>query len=217
MSITRTTVAAVVAGGVLYMLPVVSAGPFVQDDSKHAAGIYLDVPGKDGATQTRLRGAMPHEMKTQGMGKMMLTQGIIKASTVFELAGTMADVRTAAASPTFYFYFAEPAQPSGDPMAMMSQMMGGDTMPAGAKTAADFSLIHLTLTNGNRQANMGKVGTSSKPKDAVECTQERLAQGAYRLQPKSPLEPGEYAFVFTNAMGAAGGMTMWDFGIDVAK
>lgn len=64
---------------------------------------------------------------------------------------------------------------------------------------------------------MGKVGTTSKPKGAVECTQERLAQGAYRLQPKSPLEPGEYAFVFMNAMGAAGRMTMGDFGLDAPK
>src|SRR5512140_1854392 len=56
MSITRTAVAAVVAGSVLYTLPV-GAGPFVQDTSKHAAGIYLETPGKDGGGQIRLRGA----------------------------------------------------------------------------------------------------------------------------------------------------------------
>lgn len=221
MSIKHATAAAVVASAILCTLHAASARPSVQDTSKHAPGIYLAVPGQNGAEElVRLVGARPHEVRTTGLGKMMLTQGLLKGSMVFELAGDTADLRTAALSPTFCFYFdTNPAQAGGDPMAMMSQMMGGDAMPMGAKTAADFSLIHLSLTNGNRQANMGKVGgTSSQPKDRVECTQERLAQGAYRLQPKSPLKPGEYAFVFTNSMGPGGGsMTMWDFGVDIPK
>ncbi len=214
MSIKHTTVAAVVAGAILYALPVARAG---EPGGDHAPGIYLAAPGKDGAeAQIRIVGAMPHEVKTTGLGKMMLTQGLVKGSTVYELAGETADVRSASTSPTFYFYFGA-GQSSSDPMAMMSQMMGGDVMPAGAKTAADFSMVHLTLADGNRQANMGKVGGSGKPKDPIDCTEERLAQGEYRLQPKSPLVPGEYAFVFTNSMGAAGGMTVWDFGIDAGK
>jgi hypothetical protein len=219
MSIRHTTAAAVIASAILCTLHATSAGPFVEDGNKHVPGIYLAAPGQNGAEeQVRLPGSRPHEVKTTGLGKMILTQGLLKGSMVFELAGNVADLRTAALSPTFYFYFdTDPAQPGGDPMAMMSQMMTGDAMPVGAKTAAEFSLIHLSLTDGNRQANMGKVGgMSSKPKDTVECTQERLAQGVYRVQPKSPLKPGEYAFVFTNSMG--GSMSsMWDFGIDPPK
>jgi hypothetical protein len=218
MSIKHATSARVVASAIFCTLSGGVAGLFAQDNGKHAPGIYLAAPGKDGAEeQTRLVGARPHEVKTTGLGKMILTQGLLKGSMVYELAGETADVRTAAISPAFYFYF-DTAQAGSDPMAMMSQMMSGDGMPSGAKTAADFSLIRLTLTNGNRHANMGKLGSSGKPKDTVECTQERLAQGAYRLQPKNPLPPGEYAFVFTNSMGPGGGsMSMWDFGVDIAK
>lgn len=219
---THATATFVLAGAMISALSAVTAqSPDQQAAAKHPAGIYIVDSGAGSSENlVRIVGARPQEMKTTGMGKMMLTGGLLKGAMVVVLAGPTADVRVAAASPTFYFYFdSAPASPSADPMAAFSQMMGGDAMPPGAKTAADFTLVRLSLTNEGRQANLGKVGASgSKPKDSVACVQERLAQGAYRLRPKEPLQPGEYAFFFGNSMGpAAGGMTAWDFGVDAAK
>jgi hypothetical protein len=218
MSMTRTSTAVVLASAVSVALPLAAARPAAGEDTKHAPGIYVVTRGTDGAEeQVRLVGARPHEVKNTGLAKMMLSQGLLKGSTLVELAGTTADLHVSTSSPTFYFYFdAGSAQQGMDPMAALGQMMGGDGMPMGAKTAADFSLVHLTLSHDNRQANMGKTG-STQPKDVIECTEERLAQGVYKLQPKGELKPGEYAFFFTNSMPGAGMMQAWDFSVDATQ
>jgi hypothetical protein len=110
-----------------------------------------------------------------------------------------------------------PSAPPADPTAFgqMNQMMSGDAMPQGAKTGADFQLVQLTLVSGNRQADMGKLGSQGgKLKNSIDCDQERVGSGYYRLRPKQSLKPGgEYAFFFQNSMmGAAG--TAWAFGVD---
>jgi hypothetical protein len=134
----------------------------------------------------RIAGARPQEVKTKGIGKMILSQGLLKASMQVELAGTTADVHTASPTPTFYFYFdtsgAQPGAPGTDPFAGLSQMMGGDVFPPGAKTAADFSLIHLTLVDNARRADLGKV-TGGKPKDTIDtvCSSwKALLKGGFR-------------------------------------
>jgi hypothetical protein len=220
MTRTHLAASAAVISLIAAGLPVAGAGAQNQDEAGHAAGIYLVTTGAGGAEElVRIVGALPHEVKTTGMTKMMLTQGLLKGSTRVELAGTVADTR-APSTPTFRFYFDKPQPGSGaDPFAALSQVMGGDAMPMGAKTAADFSLVHLTVTDEARQANMGKIGSrGANPKNEVKCVQERLDQGVYSLRPKAPLEPGEYAFFFSNSMGAGGGAFMaWDFGVDAPK
>ena len=102
----------------------------------------------------------------------------------------------------------------------MSQMMSGDSMPPGAKTGADFQLVQLTLASGNRQADMGKIGSQGgKLKNSIDCEQERVASGYYRLRPKQALKAGgEYAFFFQNSMmGAGGSGQAWAFGVDAGK
>jgi hypothetical protein len=219
MTLTRTTTAVALAAASLITLPM-AASPARQDKATHDPGIYVTSAGKP--DPVRLTGSRPQEVKQKGLGKMILTQGIVKASNVWSLGGPMADIRITDSSPTFYFYFNAPGQAGAapaDPMAMMSQMMNADVMPANAKTAGDFALVRLTLVDQNRQANMGKVTSSApKPKNAVACTEERLAQGAYTLKPKSPLEPGEYAFFYVATMsGMGGGYQAWDFGVDAPK
>jgi len=196
--------------------------------AKQKPGIYVGVPGKGGADAlTKLSGSRPKEVKSSGMLKMVLSQGIAKGSFRAELGGPISDVRVKSA-PKFYFYFAtaddkDKAKSSDDPMAAAMAMMnqgGTDSLPADAKTAGDFTLVRFTLNkSNNREAEVGKMsaGGSSESRDAVACTSERLAQGQYVLTPKEPLKPGEYAFYFSSTAGGGGGAattTMWDFGID---
>lgn len=193
--------------------------------AKQKPGIYVAAPGKGGAEAlTKLVGGRPKEVKQSGMLKMVLTQGISKGSFRAELGGPISDVRVTG-SPKFYFYFetaadkdkAKPDDPMAAAMAAMGNM-GGDSLPADAKTAGDFTLVKFTLNkSNNREAEVGKMsaGGTSESRDAVTCTSERLAQGQYVLTPKEPLKPGEYAFYYAAAAGGgAGTTTMWDFGID---
>lgn len=177
-------------------------------------GIYLVTPGASGETLLRLRGSMPAEFKTKGLMKMMITQGLSRASFEAQLGGPVADIRTSDRAVTFYFYFDSNAGQSSaaiDPMAALSAL-SGDGMPPQARSAGDFTLIRLKVSDGRRIADMGKVGNTGSPKNAVPVAVERLAQGEYKLQPKKPLDPGEYAFCVVSGTGPGG--VLWDFGID---
>lgn len=201
------------------------------DNTKPAPGIYVTTTGKSGGDEVlRIPGARPEQVKTQGLGKMMLTQGLMKASTIVAFAGPIADFRIANTSPVFVVSLPEstpPPAPSAppDPSTMlsqasqMSQMMSGDSMPSGAKTGADFQLVQLTLASGNRQADMGKVGSQGgKLKNSIDCEQERVASGYYRLRPRQALKAGgEYAFFFQNSMNMGGTGAAWAFGVDAGK
>ncbi len=204
------TLAAILIGGAA--LP-------AQEAEKRSPGIYLAAPGQNAAeTLTRLIGGRAREVKSKGMLKMVLSQGIAKGSFAAELSGPQSDVRTKG-SPTFYFYLDSAADKSSadSPEALLSMMSGGDSLPAGARNASDFVLIRLTVNkDGNREGEIGKMtGTGSpKSKDAVATNVERLAQGEYLVTPKGPLGPGEYAFYCVVNGGAQGNSPMWDFGID---
>ena len=198
------------------------------DNAKPAPGIYVSAPGKGGGDElVRVPGARPQQVKTQGIGKMMLTQGLVKASMMVSLGGPIADFRIANTSPVFVVSLPENASPTPSPsvdpsvgFSQMNQMMSGDMMPAGAKTGADFQLVQLTLVSGNRQADMGKVGSQGgRLKNSIDCDQERVASGYYRLRPKQALKAGgEYAFFFQNSLGGAGSVgTAWAFGVDAGK
>jgi hypothetical protein len=193
------------------------------DKAKPAPGIYVATPGTSGGDElVRIPGARPEQVKTQGIGKMILSQGLLKPSMMVALAGPIADVRITTSSPVFVVSLAEssspsPSAPPADPrtFGQMNQMMSGDAMPQGAKTGADFQLVQFTLVSGNRQADMGKVGSQGgKLKNSIDCDQERLGSGYYRLRPKQSLKPGgEYAFFFQNSMMGAVG-SAWAFGVD---
>jgi hypothetical protein len=194
------------------------------DKAKPAPGIYVATPGTSGGDElVRIPGGHPEQVKTQGIGKMILSQGLLKASMMVALAGPIADLRITTSSPMFVVSLADssspsPSVPPADPSAFagqMNQMMSGDAMPPGAKTGADFQLVQLTVVSGNRQADMGKLGSQGgKLKNSIDCDQERVGSGYYRLRPKQSLKPGgEYAFFFQSSMmGAAG--TAWAFGVD---
>ena len=216
-----TTMSLVMVAG----LSAASAARLPADDekAKPAPGIYVSTSGKSGGDQlVRIPGARPEQVKTKGIGKMILTQGLIKGSMMVALAGPVADTRITTTSPVFVVSLQEQQAPSPSAppdFSGLTQMMSGDTMPMGAHTGADFQLVELTVTADNRQADMGKLGSQGgKLKNAVDCEQERLASGYYRLRPRQALKPGaEYAFFFQNSMQGSGTGTAWAFGVDAEK
>jgi hypothetical protein len=194
------------------------AGQAATPAPEHEPGIYMDASG-GGASLVKLRCNRAQEVKTKGIMKSMVSQGFIKPSFAAELTGGMADIRLPEGDLSFDFYFGKGSapDPSKDLMAAMGNSMSGDVMPADATNADDFVLIQLSPKEHAREAALGEVTNSAKSKAAIDRTTERVAQGVYRLKPKSPLKPGEYAFYYATKMAGGPSMSLWDFGIDAKK
>ena len=214
----NATVAATLSIAIATALHVAAARSLADDPPKQPAGVYVAQAKGDTEELIRIPGQRPQQVKTKGIGKMLATQGLLKPSMMMELAGPIADVRVTQSQPVFYIYIDAEDGQSTDPFAGVSAIMSRDAMPQGARTGADFSLVYLTVAKESRQADLGKVGGGGKMKDSVECAEERLAQGVYRLRPKSALKPGEYAFFFTGQGGSGmNAMGAWPFGVDLPK
>ena len=182
-----------------------------QEKTAPPSGIFVEAAG--GGTEVRLPSTR-FEIKTTGVGKSMATMGLSKPQMQGAFAGPKAYTRIAGDA-TFRFQIDQ--KPAGasqnmSPQDMMAMMSGGDGgIPPMAKGPQDFALVKLTVADENREAHFGSAG-ASHPKDAVDVTVENLGPGAFRVKPKHPLEPGEYAFYVrmgNSPMGQA-----WDFGVD---
>jgi hypothetical protein len=140
--------------------------------------------------------------------------GLSKPQMRGSLSGPRADTRVAE-DVSFRFQFDQRGGNSPQNMTMadmMSSMNGGDgSIPSMAKSPQDFALVKLTSAGERREAQFGSPG-SSRSKDAVDFAVEDLGGHAFRVKPRHPLPPGEYAFFMrmgNTPMGQA-----WDFGVD---
>ncbi len=189
-----------------------------QQPTAAPTGIFVE-PGA-GQNEVRLPSSR-FDIRESGVGKSMATMGLTKPQTHGALAGAKASTRVAADAS---FRFQLPDQEAGghqnlqnmSPADAMQQMMGmmngGDgSIPSMAKGPNDFALVRLAVANENREANFGAAG-ASRPKDAVDVTVENVGPHAFRVKPRHPLEPGEYAFYVR--MGNAPMGPAWDFGVD---
>lgn len=190
-------------------LVVMGAALSAQGTTAHQPGIYV----QEGAKETRIAGTITMGAKPKGMVKSMLTGGLSKGSTVFELPGVSADVR-AASGALFVVYLdpdaGKPARP--DQMMDISKMQAaaaGDTMPP-AKNGSEFVLIPLAVEGDSRIAD---IPNGNKNKNAVDFAATQVSVGVYKLQPKSPLTPGEYAFYWHMPGTGGGGGQFWTFGV----
>jgi len=90
---------------------------------------------------------------------------------------------------------------------------------------ADVVLVKLdpartTGTSGSRarptsartRARWSQRGIRSE--DRVDVEAERDQRGFFRIRPRAPLAPGEFAFVFTRTSGTMPGGALYDFGVD---
>ena len=53
-----------------------------------------------------------------------------------------------------------------------------------------------------------------RTEDRIDVEAERDQGGLFRIRPRAPLPPGEYAFVLTRSSGTIPSGTVYDFGID---
>ncbi|HTK30267.1 MAG TPA: hypothetical protein VL309_11975 [Vicinamibacterales bacterium] len=190
-----------------------------QAPESRAAGIYLSDDQAGHPRVVQLHATMMTDVKQKGMAKSMLTQGFSKMESYGVIAGGAATVRTSTDGVTFLFYFDEPssAQPTLN-MENAMHMMSGDTMPAKARSAQEFVLLHLTPANDSRQAQIGTTGrrgSNASSKDAVSIVVGTVSERVFKVQAKERLAPGEYAFVWANGSSGTGiGGQFWDFGVD---
>jgi hypothetical protein len=180
-------------------------------DQKPASGIFVEAA--DSQPGARLPSAR-FDIRETGVGKSMATMGLAKPQMEGTLTGPKADTRVAGDA-TFRFQFSgQSGNPSADMslQSMMGMMNGGDgSIPSMAKGPQDLALIKLTPADENRQARFGTPG-SSRAKDAVDVVAEKIGPNTYRVKPRHPLPPGEYAFYVR--MGNAPAGQAWDFGVD---
>jgi hypothetical protein len=54
----------------------------------------------------------------------------------------------------------------------------------------------------------------TRTEDRVDVEAERDQGGLFRIRPRAPLPPGEYAFVLTRSSGTIPSGTVYDFGVD---
>ncbi len=191
-----------------------------------AAGQTQEKPGifvapNGGGESVRLEGVMAQQMHPKGVAKSILkatlTQGLLGGggSVEFVLDGAAATVRVKDAS---FLIRLNPQGQRGappDPSAMdLSSIMAGgfDMMPPQAKSGEEFVLARMTVADGSRhlEASQSRHGTL-KTKAAVPLQFERSGPNVVTARPRTPLEPGEYAFYYG---GVGGGGQFWTFGVD---
>ena len=170
--------------------------------SQRASGIYLESPDH-ASDPMRLETTMPM-MQVDGLAKTMLTGGLLKPHMVTRLSGESSAHR-ASTQPTFLFVFNEPPK-KGQTVQSNPGTQDMSGMPVGLSSPKDFALVRLTVADGQRQNDTGKM-------DKVKIDTEKLSALEYRVRPSSPLAPGEYGF----APGGGSGGMLWDFGVDAPK
>ena len=160
-------------------------------------GIYLD--GTSGEVR-RLPMETTSDLEMKGVGKAMLTQGIMKPKQLVKHAGAKSEFVIKGTVPPFLFRFPPKTMPS-NPSAMMAYS-SEDALPFGTKHPKDFILAPATVVGDTRVFDTGKI-------EKIKFEIEQLKPDTFRVRIAQPIVPGEYAFF----MGQGGGSPtmIWSF------
>ncbi len=182
----------------------------------HDAGIYIDA-GEGSPKLVGLEPAVFSQGKTGGMFTSAMTMGLKKMKWRAVVRSAHAPLRTRKTAPVFYFYFESRSSGLGN-SGGFAGWVGGATSPN------EFVLARMQTKDNGRELVVGEMGafggsSGARSEDTVEMRIEKLAPGAYRVSPATPLGPGEYCFFHGGggnvAMGAgtAAGK-LFDFGVE---
>jgi hypothetical protein len=166
------------------------------------SGIFIEVTGQP---PTRLPSATSQDMQTKGIAKMMLTQGLSKPKFVVTHPGATASVSIEDSRPSFILRFGPKAdrRAAMDPSAMGDQ----DSIPPLTDNPKDFTLARMTVADGARSIDTGKI-------DRWTFDVREVKPREYRLTLKAPLAPGEYAFFYSK--GGNPPAQIWAFAVKPA-
>lgn len=172
------------------------------------AGIHVRADGMD---LTLLEPTVFSSGRTSNVLGAALTSGISKAKMKAVVSSAEASLRICDANVEFYFVF----EKQTGSLANAGQWWSSLTSPN------EFTLIRLDKKDNRREvvtAAMGAFGaqTGTDEKAVIPFTLTRIKPGVYRVVPRSPLAPGEYAFFPASIGGAgtAGANRLFDFGVD---
>ena len=82
------------------------------------------------------------------------------------------------------------------------------------KPGSDHDDRNLKIGGGSFMPFGGTQSYGVRSEDKIDVDSEKDARGLYKMSPKEPLKPGEYAFVLTFGSAAGASGKVYDFGID---
>ncbi len=182
----------------------------------HASGIYL-LGNQTPAKMIRIDATSANQTKTGGFLGYALTGGIAKMKINTVIPGNSARVVTAAARPTFYFYFDQAG-------ASLSNGASGNFWLAGPGAAitspSEFSLVRFKVKKDRREAAVGSfniAGAKSGVQDnqRIALTYVDVRPGVFEVTPQAEPEPGEHGFVYSTTTG--GGFGAYSAGATMSR
>ena len=172
--------------------------------SPHNVGIYYYTE-KDG--QRKMSEMEPNvvtQTRAGGMFGTAMTYGILKTKVKAKVTGITANMQLSDTQPVFYFYL----------NANDNSMRAVKAFPANIN---QFQLVKFHVKDKGREVTVGKVNAFGgkfgiSDEYLVEFSFEKIADGVFKVTPKTPLTNGEYGFYLIGT-GEGTGATFFDFGV----
>lgn len=171
-----------------------------------SSGIYIN----KGEQFAMIEPSVLTNVKSGGFGEVMkraLVSGLINAKTKAAIAGVESLNKISGNNPVFIFVFDTTVSAFNN-----SSVLGVVQSPN------EFILVKLTQEKKTREVVVGKsnsVGANVGIDDKVlvSFSNKRIKKGVYEVTINSPLEPGQYCFMFASSSMYQSGMKVYDFGI----
>jgi hypothetical protein len=151
-------------------------------------------PPREQGTIYRLVGSTRQEL-TAALGEVQANRAFVENKTELVLGGKQSVLRIKERQPVFLSSFS-PTE------AQLARLNPGENDR------------NLNIGSGLRVRFVNQQRKGVRNEDKVEVTSERDGQGFYRITPRQPLSPGEYAFVLIRESSGRTTGKMFDFGID---
>ena len=174
-------------------------------------GIYFYNSQNTSKLINRVDPTVTSTSKSGGFGTFVAqayTYGIAKSKVKSSIAGKNSRIQITDASPVFYFYFENNANPKAD-----------DWFFATATSPNEFVVIKMDQKKDGREIVVGtdnayssSSGISNKVK--IDFEYEEIADGIYKVFFKQPIQKGEYCFLYASSTPTQySNNKIWDFGI----
>ena len=184
-----------------------SITPLVAKLLKEGSGVYYQT--EDSSLLQLEPSVFSQSKQGSGIGSM-LTYGLAKTKQKMSVSGSAASLQIQQKKPVLYFVFTT------------SQSINQQTSDwfASASSPNEFILVKFDKKGKNREIVVGSTNDYSGSVQGIDDKQKipfrfkKHAKGMYEIQFDTPLEPGEYCFMYAGAMTRGGGNPkVYDFGI----